>query len=87
MSYQEVPQPIQPPEIRSPRETCTMHEFFVDLGQPQPEVAALRMMADWLAKQSPRQVVSIGVAYLPETEEEPPMLELTLVLGAPVDIG
>lgn len=87
MSYREQRTPIQPPEIQHPQDPITLHTFYVDLGTVQPEVDALRMAADWLAKQPPTAVLNLGVAYLPETAIEPPMFELTLVLACPVDLG
>jgi len=87
MSYQEPYKPIQPPEIQHPQDPVTLHTFYVDLGVVQPEVQALHMVADWLAKQAPTVILSLVPSYLRENDEEPAMLELTLVLGAPVDLG
>jgi hypothetical protein len=86
MSYHEQHNPITPPEIRHPQETLTEHDFYVTFDG-RYDITALEMIADWLRKQAPVNPIAITFSYLAATDEEPAMLEASLILGAPVDIG
>ena len=87
MSYDEKYQPVDPPEIRHPQEKLTQHDFYVGLDNGRAELEALHLIYEWMKKQPPITPVAIVFSYHMESDDEPAMLEATLILGAPVDIG
>jgi hypothetical protein len=86
MTYDEKHNPVVPPEIRHPKEVLSEHDFYVTFDG-RYDIIALELITEWLRNQSPVNPVAILFSYLPETDDEPAMLEASLVLGAPVDIG
>ena len=86
MAYEEQYQPIQPPEIRHPQEKLSQHDFYVTFDG-RADIEVLKLISDWVKEQPPSTPVAILFSYLPETEEEPALLEASLILGAPIDVG
>jgi hypothetical protein len=87
MSYHEPYTPVEPPEIRHPQEKLTQHDFYVTFDSGRAELDALHLISEWMGKQPPSTLVAIVFSYHMENDDEPAMLEASLILGAPLDIG
>jgi hypothetical protein len=88
MDEMEQRQRIEPPEIRLPRERQGTAEFFIDLGEPRPELDLLDLVRAWVEQQAPLTLTNLSFNYQPATDMgEPPLLVGVLIFGEPLDVG
>lgn len=78
---------IEPPEIREPSEKYRIVEFYVDLGEPRPDIRICEMIRDWVAEHAAFPLAAVHFSYHRETDDEPSMLVGNLYVGEPLDVG
>jgi hypothetical protein len=85
--YTEGVEPVEPPEIREPKEKYRIVEFYVDLGAPRPDLQVIGLVDEWLRENPPLPMACIQFNYQPETDDQPALLIANLYVGEPIDIG
>jgi hypothetical protein len=86
-SYTEQYTPVEPPEIREPRERLRPIELYADLGSGRPDMEIFKLVLEFLSDQPPLTLHSMTFGYHAATDTEAPMLVATLIVGEPIDIG